>query len=389
MSALTNEVGIGSWFIPGLPAWNLSYNTGCPEFKDICTLDAAAEKVVLYGYIFIDGMAASKTLSSSGGKIHLLPGTVAWSTAGTTVRVGLQDPSTSAGPTFQPDGTFDVYGDLIQGTDSLSSNTWKTVTMSSGTKTLSTGVLVAIVCDMTTRNGSDIFRLRGIEGASLSSCPSHVPAINTYASAAWGANPVSGWPIALVEFDDGTLGYIFGTIPVSSFTTQAYVAADSPDEKCLIFKFPTERKINAIGGMVYQNNAVSDFDAIIYSDPLGTPSAVATISFLGEHSVGFGSPRNWQAMLSSAITIAANTDYALAIKATSTGNVGFVSVNVNNANYRKFLPGGTNCRMGHRTDGSGAFTETTTAVPILGVNMYAFHDGAGGGGGSTPYVIGS
>jgi hypothetical protein len=380
---LAAESGPGVWF-PELISPILSYNTGL-MFRTGHTLDAAAEKCLMYGSIFIDGRAASKTISSAGGKIHFLPGAVTFANAGTTIRVGLQDLSTSAGPGTQPDASFDVYGDLVGATDTITTNTWKTVTMSSGTKTLSNSDLVGIVLDMTGRGGADSVIIRALEGASLSTSPSHFPGENTFV-AAWSATTVSGTPIALIEFDDGTLGVIEGTWPLSNMTSHAYVNADNPDEKGLLFQFPTERKVDAYHGMLYMANSAADFTIQIYSDPLGTPAAVSgsTLTHLGEHGSGVNALRFWRRNLASEITLAANTLYCLAIKADSTGAVGFQSLDIANEDYRKFFTGGTNLRMGHRNNGSGAFTETTTQIPFLGMRCTSFHDGSGGS--TTGYI---
>ena len=61
------------------------------------TIDAAVEAVHYTGQVFLEAGSGSKTISSAGGKIHWrTSGTVTFANAGTTIRIGLQDVSTSA-----------------------------------------------------------------------------------------------------------------------------------------------------------------------------------------------------------------------------------------------------------------------------------------------------
>lgn len=379
--ALVAEPGPGIWY-PGWISPVLSYNSGL-AFRTAQTLNAASMKISMFGSVFIDGRATGKTISSAGGKIHFLPGTVTFANAGTAIRVGLQDVATGAGPATQPDGTFDVYGDLVGATDTITSNTTKTVTMGTGTKTLSNGDLVCIVLDMTSRGGSDSVIVRGIEGASLSTSPNNIPSASTHNGTVWASTTASVTPIAVIEFDDGVFGVLNGTWPISNLTAHTFVSTDTPDEKGLIFQVPTERKIDAFSGMIYMAaNAAADFTFLLYSDPLGTPSPVSggSLTVIGENGPG-SAMRFFTQNLAAEVTLAANTDYALMVKADSSQAVGFQSLDVANATYRKFFTGSTNLRMGHRTNGTGAFTETTTQIPMLSVRCSAFHDGTGGGGG--------
>ena len=51
------------------------------------------------------------------------------------------------------------------------------------------------------------------------------------------------------------------------------------------------------------------------------------------------------------------------------------------ANYRKLIPGGTQMRRGERQNDTGAFSATTTSIPIAGVRISSLDDGTGSGTG--------
>lgn len=344
------------------------------------SLDAAGEKIAFSGYLYINGApAGTKTISTSGGKIHFMAETsVVWADAGTTVRVGLQDWSTSTGPDLEPDGTFDVYADLVPGTETVTAGAWASFAMESGTKSLAHGDKVSVVCDMTARGGSDVFAARMSAGVI------GIPAISHNTSSTWVA--VNGSPICLIEFDDGTLATLSGAMTRRTQTDEAFQDSTNPDERGLIFQVPFSCKISGFW-LSAAGAATADFSLKFYSDPLGTPSAIATITMLGEqfpHSnATVEAPIQIELASGSEIELSPNTDYCLAVKATGSSNVSLRTHVLENAAYRFAFPGGTQLRKGHRNADSGAFTETTTIIPEMGVIISHLDDGVqvGGSGG--------
>ena len=70
----------------------------------------------------------------------------AFSNGSTNLRIGLQDVTPATG--FE-DGTFDVYADLVGGTDTIAEDVILATPMESGTKTVTHGDLLAIAIEMT------------------------------------------------------------------------------------------------------------------------------------------------------------------------------------------------------------------------------------------------
>ena len=94
------------------------------------TVDATGEITAVMGHIFIQGRPTSpKTISAAGGgSITFRAQSTTFAAVGppSTVVIGIQDVSPTAGPGPQPDGAFDVSKTLTSGVDTISSNAWKT-----------------------------------------------------------------------------------------------------------------------------------------------------------------------------------------------------------------------------------------------------------------------
>src|SRR5512146_744096 len=147
MSALVNLGDMRLWWPPppSLTLSSLLYGS-----SGTSALNAAGYKTAFIGNVYISGRpVGAKTISAAGGgSISFTPGTNTFADAGTNLRVGIQDADTSNSPVV-PDGTHDVYADLVPGSVTLTGGTWYEADMSSGTKSITHGQEIAIVFEMT------------------------------------------------------------------------------------------------------------------------------------------------------------------------------------------------------------------------------------------------
>jgi hypothetical protein len=335
------------------------------------TMDAATEKIAAIGSVHWYGRPAStKTLSSAGGKIHFRTGSVTWATAGTTLRVGIQDlqGDGSGASVAQPDGTFDVYDDLVQGTDALSANAFVTATMSSGTKSIAHGQLLAVVFDLTVRNGADSIIMMALTAQTKGFSPCH----NNYVGS-WAATATGNCPIILLEADDGTLGIFAGCLfGVSASTSLS--SSTTPDEIALVFQVPWEIEIGSLWTGIAPDLATHDWRLRLYSNPLGTPTALATVDGYGEQGTGDTDER-WGGFSIAPQVIRPNIDYAIAIAGTGSAAFGLAQLSIADAAHRAVM-GLSNCRQGSRSDDTGAFGSLdTTLIPALGFGVSGIHSG--------------
>lgn len=336
-------------------------------------MDAAGESSTHIGRIFLSsGPGTSKVFSSAGGKIYWEPTAITFANAGTNVRIGVQDVDPATG---LEDGTFDAYDDLVGATDTITADVINTLTISIGTKTIAHGDIIAVSFEMTARGGTDVVRARN----------NLISAGSRYVANDSGAGPVKqsgSIPYIIIEFDDGTIGWFGDASWIHSSSNIAFNSGSTPDEYALIFTCPFKTKIDALLMCLGELDTGEDAEIILYSAPLGTPVAEHTVTIdpdiYSQPTSGFG----LALFPITAFDVNAGDTLAVAYRPTAVGNRSLRRITLPNAACRAVTQLGTNWRQGTRTDQTGAFSETTNILPILGYRVSHLDDGAGGGGGS-------
>lgn len=354
------------------------------------TLNAAGLKMAYVGHLYLNGRTTSaKTISAAGGgSIAFRLGTTTWANAGSTLTIGLQDVTPSAGPTARPDDSFDVSVALTGGAG-LTTAAWNVVSMTGGdgSKTMNHGDLFAVVFDMSARAGADSVIVQGSTPflAGTSNFPQR-PNTASYSAGAWVSSTVSAIPNVVIVFDDGTVGIIDNGLPISTTTAiEAYADATNPDERGVTFQVPFDCKADAFWFFGGASAATGDMEAQVYATPAGTPASVLAggtpITILGEQLGNASNERKIVIPFASEISLSRNTDYCAALKATAAGNVRLQSFGLGDTSHRVFFPGGTTVAKATRNGGSGAFTPESPAVTMyqMGVRISQIPDGAAGG----------
>lgn len=345
-------------------------------------INLAGYSLAAVGYLYLSsGPGTSKTISAAGsGKVHWLTGaSITFANAGTTLRVGVQDVNTTTGI---EDTTFDVYGDFVGGTDTITADAVNTVTMESGTKTITHGDLVAVVLEMTSRAGADTVSV-------VRATSSMVQPYLTWDNGS-GPQRISSAAMVSIQFDDGTIGYFgAGFFALDTETPTAYGSSSTPDEHALVFRLPFEASATGLFAKLASMASGDDFELILYSDPLGTPVAERTIT--QDMDIG-GGGLFYDRPFTTAYTLAANTDYAIALRPTTGNTLSYqrLTFGSGNGNLRQATMLGTNWYYAARTNQTGAFGSTdTTLLPLFGVYLGQLDDatGGGGGGGEVSHVF--
>jgi hypothetical protein len=339
------------------------------------TIDAATEKVAQCGRVYmLDRASGAKTLSAAGGgSISFRLSTTTFADGATTVEIGLQDLGTATGNPGRPDGTFDVSRVLTGGGGGLTTAAWNTVSMTggSGTKTLSHGDPICVVFDMTARGGADsILVTVGLSNDDNTNAPSLFPFVSQFVSSAWAAVNTRR-PNIVLTFDDGTLAIIDDSPAFSSIAvTGGFSDTNNPDERGIIFQVPFDCKVDALWTHLQTVNATtSDFNLVLYSDPTGTPTPLATVTVLAETLGGLGDRLIGTWLLPSEIALTRNTNYCLATRASGTGTIFTTDLTLGDAAHRGFLLGGTSLLGGTRQNDTGAFATSTTVLRPMGVRI--------------------
>ncbi len=302
-------------------------------------------------------------------KVGYRTGTVSCTTCPQVIRVSFQDPATANG---DPDGTQDQYRDAnIADTDD---NLWTTtgIISSDGTDTgalraVTKGDSASIVWEQPNAfNVGDAFRVSGMNAATASFGVG-ISYIDTQNAGVWTKNVSSVLPNFVLYYDDGLAYYLPDVSPFSAVSSANYNSGTSSgsggDERGL--KFTLAAPVKCVGAWVttFQANTSADFDLVLYASD-GT-TVLATRSFLAK--VYAGAVDNYTSgLFPTPVVLSAQTVYYLTLKPTTTNNVkiNFATVNAN-ADLDQYV-GGANAYYSVKTDG-GAFTDTTTRRPMLGI----------------------
>lgn len=344
------------------------------------TLDAAGEALHFSGQVFLAAGAGSKTLSSAGGKIHYRSSTTTFSSASTTFRVGVQDVSSVDGPPGRGDGTYDVYGEFVGGTDSIASIATVSVPMESGSKTISHGDKISIVFEMTARGGSDsvtIYRTLNAENLC------QFPVTTTYLSAAWAR--ASGSAVCCIEFDDGTFGWLFGSVIFSTAAqTQTFNSTSgTADEYGLAIYSPVPIAVDGAYAFIQPGTTGADFEMCLYSDAFGaSPTLIEAVSADVTMLGSTGGLLMHYAMFSQQRVLKQNVNYAITVRPTTSANVSLNYWDVASAGMMDSHQLGRNCYAIRRIDNAGAFAEwnggtAKTRRLVMGMVAAGFHDAWG------------
>jgi hypothetical protein len=277
-------------------------------------INAANEAVHFVGQIMIEGgtAAGSKTLSAAGGgKILWRSQTViAFSNAGTNLRIGLQDLDVTSQPAHG-DGTFDVYADLVGGTDTIAGNDDFETAMESGTKSLSQGDFVAVAFEFTSHGGSDYITILSEYNIFNADTVNGLPGVWHDDGTPSTAN---GVPCCAIQFDDGTLGWIAGgTIAPFGISTSYNVNTSGADEFGNLLTPPFDM---VVSGVTFSALIQDDLEICLYEDPLGTPTLLEAISVDASGTISIGA--EWVLVFSSEHTLYAGKSYGITMRPTTT-----------------------------------------------------------------------
>lgn len=347
-----------------LPQTNSPFAAATAMTTTGVVLDASGKKAAQNGYLWLNGAPTStKACTSAGCKLWFKTGgTLTWASAGSTIIVSLQDPDTTA-VIGKPDESADVSKSLVQGTDALSASTWTQVAFDTNSKTLTHGMPISAVFDMSVRNGSDSVQ---VSSPSLASGP-NFPNVSLK-SGTW--SNVNAMPNVLIQTDDGTYGWIDGGWPYFNVANHSpsYASDSTPNEKGTGFFLPEPMEVDAFwftGGMSTVNSAA---DLVLYQDPYGTPVSLASKSITGAfHRNGVGPfvlP-----FAASDRRIIPSGYYSVTYKPTTAGaNAVYFVAQQFSSSAIKDLIAGADVGLVSRTT-SGAFSVDNTYLPQMGVRV--------------------
>lgn len=367
----------------GTPQWVIS---------DAGLLDADEEEVQCIYTTTIDG-GGSKTFGTSGSKIDWLPGASITFLTGSTLRVGVKDSSkidTANGPVGRATvgaAAFNVYKDLVGGTDTITSTTWRSDSMASGTPfTVTDGDPLVLGWHLDTTSGSPSVKIRMTASQDQTT---RVFPVSTLVTASGGTfTALTNLPNAILTFDDGTIGWLDPSHIIVSANDAQTSAIGNTNINGNIVRLPFNCKIDMLAAAVNPTTAAANFALDLYSTPLGTPSLVESIAFdanVGE--VAVNNIRMALKRLTTARELTRNVDYAIGVRQTTATSVTVYQNDVNAAAH--FRPNGLDgtCYAAISTAG-GTFAAQASGLRRYNIYMRIAQvdDGAGGGGGGLKLI---
>lgn len=348
------------------------------------TMDAAGESLVFYGHWYWEDQGSHTIDTSGSSKFIFRTGAITFANGGTTLLAGIVAMDTANGPparAVNDGGTPNLitFGGAVctmttGGGNTPSANNNQSKVPTGGTSTIAHGDLVGFAIQMTARGGSDSIIIQG--GAStLSAATQRLPAATRYTTVYADAGTSIEHIMAIAS--DGTRGWFIGTSFGSGGAEENVSTSTTPDEIGNTFQLPFPAKLCGAQLWIDVN---ADFDVVLYSDPLGTPSAVATVSVdanilaaatRGLINIAFPAPP----------LLSANAKYALVVKPTTTTNNGiWVFTESSIADLFSAGPLGDKQVYVSRAD-AGSFSETATKRAAI--SMILSHIDVG------PYPTGS
>jgi hypothetical protein len=273
-------------------------------------------------------------------------------------------------------GNFDVRVETLSGGDpsgtlvatntsasavTASANSWMTGTLTADAP-VAPGTPIAIVF---LRN-TGAYNITGVAANQMSS---QMPYGSRYAGT-WTKNAVV--PAIVLEYDDGSIYEMPGVWAVLNTGTFTYGSGSTPDEHGV--KFVSVPVAMRTFGFWWIGNLTADADMVLY-DNAGTPQRTLSMASAVRFSNAIGiQRRRW----TSEFWLTQGQDYRLVLKPTSASTVVLPYADAMNAAAMAATPGGVNIIDTARTD-AGAWTDTNTRQPMMGLYIDYIDTGSSGG----------
>lgn len=346
------------------------------------TVDAANESCIMVGQVWTED-GASHTIDTSGSSsLGWRTGAVVFANAGTTVKVGLAAVDTANGPPARAVNstnviTFDVSASFTGGGGGITADAWQTSVPTTGSKTIANGDLVAFAVQATARAGADGVL---VSAAAHLSTNQVLPCVTNFTASYADAARL---PNVVITFSDGTLGFFIGGYVASvGSTTQTWNSGSSPNEYGNLFQAPFPMDIY---GIQVAASFAGNADVVLYTDPLGTPSAQKTVSLDLNTQGTAGNLSQFYAMFPSLYSLPANTPCAAIVKPTTVTSISMLYKSYHAAAHQKSEPFGTNGYAVNRASGAFAAQNSSKDRFIIGLLVGGFDDAVSAGG---AHVIG-
>jgi hypothetical protein len=202
---------------------------------------------------------------------------------------------------------------------------------------------------------------------------------STNSGTAWTVNNAGVISIAL-KYDDGTYAqFEWPNIAPSATNTRAFNSGSTPDERGFLFQLPFPARVKGCWIRVASSAA---FDIVLYDAASGVAGSITPTPA----NVYVTSGANGYYEFASGISLTKNVNYRLVVKPTTVSNVSIYDMDFNSSAIRTaHVPDST--WMSTSRVNAGAWTDTNTNFPFMGLVFDGFDDATGGGGGGEHSAV--
>jgi hypothetical protein len=358
----------GGYVVPIGPGWN-AVQTLPAALTSV--LDAANEALIFIGHI-VTADGGSHTLDTTGSSsLGWRTGAVTFANGSTVVKVGLAPVDTANGPAARASNaanviSFDVSANFTGGGGGITATAWQTSVPTTGTKTVANGDFIAFAVQMTAVAGGDVVNAT----YSSSSTNYQRPTVTGYLGGLYGT--ISGGPVALITFSDGTLGWFYASDVLSTISTRTWNTTGGVDEYGQLYQLPFPCKIYGLYGWIDPDN---DSSVALYSDPLGTPVAERTVT-LDLNTVAQSAGRRFSVLFPSPYTVGPDQVIAAVFKP-GAASISAYYKTLASATHRVTDVWGTSGYGVQSAGGGAAFTDSNSSLDhyYIGLLVGAFEHG--------------
>lgn len=343
----------------------------------VAAMAASTQKIVYFGRVYQkDKWFRNGNTTKNLSHVSFSTNTSVCAACTSTVQVDIEGVSVSAGPPGQPDGVILSSGGAVS-TLLLSTlgtaAAWKTGMPNFTTPPAVTyGQLIAVVWSFSTYSAGT---LNLLGGTGLADIASHGPNIATFNGTTWAAKFLV--PNITLEFDDGTIGTLSGSMPyVSTANNDTFNSGSSPNEYGMTFSLPFNYQIDALCANVQVASASSTF-VVELTDMNG--NVIATTGTIDGHTArATGGTPTISNFPINVVPLKKNVTYFVGVRPLTANNVTIPSLIVGAANHWDAGHGGAGQSFAFATRNGGVVSAiTATKRPDFAVRVSAIDDGTG------------
>lgn len=180
-------------------------------------------------------------------------------------------------------------------------------------------------------------------------------------------------PVVAFEYSDASYEPIHGVLGVFSPVTTTFNSSSSPDERGTFFQLPFPVRVT--GAWVWLD---LDFDATIKLYDSDGSTVLLSRTLDPQEAFGAAPGLHFFSFSSTAV-LNANTNYRITVVPTTTSSIAVYHFDVPTVASLDAMQLGQNWHLTTRTD-AGAWTQTTTARPYMGIIADQFDAGGAAGG---------